>query len=200
MLNETCTQHQGRKLFRLSLSVLLMLITGLSSAQSTAKKADLKEANQAESKTLQSLPENTKLTITQRLGFWVKVKVNNTAGWLRLSDVHFAEAGNARVNLSSLELGRTGKNNIVSASAARGLSANQLQEAPADFSAVERLVSLSRNEELLLKFRNEGGLQVKSFSPLTIAQTAAAKVEQSDTSQKNGNATNSKPKAKNEDW
>ena len=180
--------------------ILFLGNAGVAYAQSTSKKADLKETNTAESKTVKSIPENTKLAIIQRLGFWVQVKADNASGWLRLSEVQFSDGSNNRVNLSNIESGRTGKNNIVSASAARGLSASQLQEAPADFTALQLLKSLSANDDVLLKFRKEGSLQVKTFSPLIFTNTVSAKLDQGDTGQKSSTATNSKAKAKNEDW
>lgn len=146
---------------------LLFLTCGSSFSQVTTKKVDLKESASAEAKTTSTLPENSKVTILQRTGFWVRATAEKSTGWLKVTDLRFSSEGGGRINLSSLDSGRTGTNNIVSTSAARGLSAKELSEATPDFAAVRLLISLSRNEELLKKFRAEGGLEIRQITAIT---------------------------------
>ncbi len=177
---------QMRDLLLVFLGVFLIDIT---LAQVSTRNADLKESASVDSRTVRAIPENSKLTILQRTGFWVRVTADTATGWLKLTDVRYSTSAGGSVNLSSLDSGRTGSNNIVSSSASRGLSAKELSDAAPDFVAVHRLVSLSRNEDLLKSFRNEGGLTLRSFPP--IAPVAPTKELQ---------ATTVKSKLKNDDW
>ncbi len=146
-------------------SILFLSLTCISSfSQVTTKKVDLKESASSESKTTLTLPENSKVTILQRTGFWVRATAEKSTGWLKVTDLRFSNDVSGRVNLSSVDSGRTGTNNIVSTSAARGLSAKELSEATPDFAAVRLLTSMSRNEELLRKFRAEGGLEIRQIA------------------------------------
>lgn len=182
-------------------AAVLLSASAACTAQVAARKADLKESNSAESKTLKSIAENSKLAIAQRSGFWVQVKADNTVGWLRISDVRFSDSAAGRTNLNALDSGRTGKNNIVSVSAARGLSSKDLTDATPDFSAVQSLASLNRDVELLKRFRDEGGLREYSIAPLAPpARPAAAAPARSGPSGVKINAPSSNPKDKNEDW
>jgi hypothetical protein len=178
-------------LYRLLLPALLLAAPV--QAQVTARATELRAEPQPSAKTVASLPAAAKVAIARREGFWVQVSAGPARGWLRVTDLSFAQPGGA-VSLAGLDSGRLGKNNIVATSAARGLSVSDLQQAKPDFAAVAALTSLSAQPATLQAFRAAGALREVTLAPLPqrsgSARPAAA-------------ATAPAPAAKgkdNEDW
>ncbi len=126
--------------------------TGLFDKPDGAKTADAKAG--------------TPLKITKRQGFWVEVDAGGKKGWVKLGVVNMASTTGGSV---ALDTGRTGKGNIVSTSAARGLSAKDLLQGKPDPQAVVKLESYVLDATVVPSFRTEGGIH-----PLTekIALTA----------------------------
>lgn len=126
--------------------------TGLFDKPDGAKTADAKAG--------------TPLKITKRQGFWVEVDAGGKKGWVKLGVVNMASTTGGSV---ALDTGRTGKGNIVSTSAARGLSAKDLLQGKPDPQAVVKLESYVLDASVVPAFRTEGGIH-----PLTekIALTA----------------------------
>ncbi len=126
--------------------------TGLFDKPDGAKTADAKAG--------------TPLKITKRQGFWVEVDAGGKKGWVKLGVVNMASTTGGSV---ALDTGRTGKGNIVSTSAARGLSAKDLLQGKPDPQAVVKLESYVLDASVVPPFRTEGGIH-----PLTekIALTA----------------------------
>lgn len=126
--------------------------TGLFDKPDGAKTADAKAG--------------TPLKITKRQGFWVEVDAGGKKGWVKLGVVNMASTTGGSV---ALDTGRTGKGNIVSTSAARGLSAKDLLQGKPDPQAVVKLESYVLDASVVPSFRTEGGIH-----PLTekIALTA----------------------------
>ena len=106
------------------------------------------------------------MKITKRQGFWVEVDAGGKKGWVKLGVVNMASNSGGSV---ALDTGRTGKGNIVSTSAARGLSAKDLLQGKPDPQAVVKLESYVLDASVVPAFRTEGGIR-----PLTekIALTA----------------------------
>jgi hypothetical protein len=165
--------------------------TGLFDKPDGAKTADAKAG--------------TPLKITKRQGFWVEVDAGGKKGWVKLGVVNMASTTGGSV---ALDTGRTGKGNIVSTSAARGLSAKDLLQGKPDPQAVVKLESYVLDASVVPSFRTEGGIH-----PLTekIALTAppaepAAKSEAKPEEKKATEATadedydTPKKKKRKDDW
>ena len=116
--------------------------TGLFDKPDGAKTADAKAG--------------TPLKITKRQGFWVEVDAGGKKGWVKLGVVNMASTTGGSV---ALDTGRTGKGNIVSTSAARGLSAKDLLQGKPDPQAVVKLESYVLDASVIPAFRTEGGIQ-----------------------------------------
>lgn len=116
--------------------------TGLFDKPDGAKTADAKAG--------------TPLKITKRQGFWVEVDAGGKKGWVKLGVVNIASTTGGSV---ALDTGRTGKGNIVSTSAARGLSAKDLLQGKPDPQAVVKLESYVLDASVVPAFRTEGGIQ-----------------------------------------
>jgi hypothetical protein len=159
------TMKSAFPLYRLVLPALLLAAPV--QAQVTARATELRAEPKPVAKTVASLPAAAKVAIGKREGFWVQVSAGAAHGWLRVTDLSFAQPGGA-VSLAGLDSGRLGKNNIVSTSAARGLSAADLQQAKPNYAAVAALASLSAQPATLQAFRAAGALREVTLAPLPL--------------------------------
>jgi hypothetical protein len=140
-------------------------------AQTCNKSTDLKSGPSNDSKIIKNIPAGTALKLSKREGFWVEVETGGAKGWLKLSDVAMGQ-GTAG-GLGALHTGRAGKGNIVSTSAARGLSAKDMVAASPDLKEFESLKNLSVGLQDAERFSKEGGLVVRQI-PLLGAGVASA--------------------------
>lgn len=156
-------------------ALLVCLLSAPAHSQVTARATALRAEPNAGARELAPLAAGTRLAVGKRQGFWAQASAAGKQGWVRMTDLSFAQAGGA-VNLASLDSGRLGKNNIVATSAARGLSADQLRQARPDAAAVAALASLSGKPDVLRSFRSEGGLVTAPMAPLHRRADASSSV------------------------
>lgn len=162
--------------------------TGLFDKPDGAKTADAKAG--------------TPLKITKRQGFWVEVDAGGKKGWVKLGVVNMASTTGGSV---ALDTGRTGKGNIVSTSAARGLSAKDLLQGKPDPQAVVKLESYVLDASVVPAFRTEGGIQpltekiALTVPPAEPAAKQEEKVKATDTPADDDYDTPKKKKRK-DDW
>ena len=133
-------------------------------AQSLNKAADLKASPAVDVKTVKNLPSGTAVKLAKREGFWVEVDAGGAKGWLKLSDITMGSS--VSVGIGALDTGRTGKGNIVSTSAARGLSAKELVAAKPDAQEFESLKSFSVGAQEAEQFAQAGGLKTRTLGIL----------------------------------
>lgn len=130
-------------------------------AQTSNKSTDLKASPANDSKVIKNIPAGTALKLSKREGFWVEVEAGGAKGWVKLSDVTMGQGPAG--GLGVLDTGRAGKGNVVSTSAARGLSARELVAATPDLNEFENLKKLSVTSRDAEQFSNEGGLATRSM-------------------------------------
>ena len=143
------------------LSISLALLSSSAFTQTLNSASDLKETQSLESKTVKNLASNTPIKILKREGFWVQVEVAGAKGWVKLSSVNMA---GQTPGITPLDTGRTGKGNVVSTSAARGLSAKDLTLAKPDPAQFEELKRLSVDSNEADKFAKAGGLSTRQIA------------------------------------
>jgi hypothetical protein len=146
--------------------LLALLAVGQASdalAQETTVPVELKAAADPASKSLGRLPAKSPLKILKREGFWIQVESSGGRGWIKAST---ATMGSASSGLSGLSSGREGKGNIVSTSAARGLSSKELVAAKPDFNQVEELQRSSVDSKAAEAFASSGKLGKRSVALL----------------------------------
>jgi hypothetical protein len=159
-----------RRMFALC---ILLLLGGISlgvSAQTLSAATDLKESQSADSKTLKNLPANTPVKLVKREGFWVEVEAAGAKGWVKLSTVNM---GAQSPGLNPMDTGRSGKGNIVSTSAARGLSAKDLTLAKPDPTQFAELQKLAVSRADADKFAKSGGLNTRQIALLAASPKPA---------------------------
>ena len=99
------------------------------------------------------LGPKTKATVLIRKGIWVQIQANGENGWVKLSSLRFGDSGNYRTSLSDLKTGREGAGNNVAATGARGLEAETLALAKADYKGFSQFKDISQDTALLIELR-----------------------------------------------
>jgi hypothetical protein len=89
----------------------------------------------------------------KRQGFWAQIQSASGTGWVELSELSFGGVS----GVANLSTGRTGAGNVVSTSAARGLSAKDLLNGRPDPAAVSRIDAWVPDSSNLEKFVADGG-------------------------------------------
>jgi hypothetical protein len=133
----------------------------------------------------------------KRQGFWVEVDVNGTVGWLRVSMLNFGGTGNGP---TAIDTGRLGSRNIVSTSAARGLSAKDLINGKPNFEELKKLEQFEVENSEITAFLLDGSVTAvnQKVSLIPVRPGAIAPAADSKTNlTPNGSTNNEK---KQDDW
>lgn len=169
--NNKCMYYLEKSLNFLFILVIFELIPfNVSQAQVLISATDLKESQSAEGKTVKSLPANTTVKLIKREGFWVEIEAAGSKGWVKLSTINM---GSQSPGLNPMDTGRAGKGNIVSTSAARGLSAKDLTLAKPDPAQFAELQKLSISAADADKFAKSGGLTTRQIALLAAGPKSA---------------------------
>lgn len=147
-----------------SLSLVLACFSLIAAAQDLTAPATLRAEPTPDGKVLKQLPANATVKVLKRQGFYVEVESGGAKGWLKASEVPSSKSAGG--SLSNLDTGRTGKGNIVSTSAARGLSPKDVIAAKPDHQQVEELKKLGVSASAADEFAAQGGLQSRKLALL----------------------------------
>jgi hypothetical protein len=93
------------------------------------------------------------------------VRSGPLTGWLKLSRLS-VDSGGSGNEIAALASGRTGSNNVVSASGGRGLDAADFARATPDSAAVSALSHSAASEAAAVKFAGTGGLKTRRIGYL----------------------------------
>ncbi len=154
----------------LAFGIALMGVPNPSPAQTLSIQANLRAEPTTDGKVLKQLPADTAVKVLKRQGFYLEIEAAGLKGWVKASEVSLSKPGSS--GLSNLDTGRMGKGNIVSTSAARGLSSKELIAAKPDFSQVEQLKSLGVAGKVAEDFALQGGLQQRKLALLSAPQSS----------------------------
>ncbi|WVN41522.1 SH3 domain-containing protein [beta proteobacterium MWH-UniP1] len=146
------------------LCIFLVCSAGIGLAQELAVPAPLRAEPTADSKALKQLPANAPVKVLRRQGFYLEVESGGAKGWLKASEVSTPKGAGG--GLSNLDSGRSGKGNIVSTSAARGLSSKDVIASKPDHLQVEELKKLGVSASAADDFATQGGLQNRKLALL----------------------------------
>jgi len=117
-----------------------------------------------------SVKAGATVDIVQRKGFWAQVKSGAQTGWLKLSRLSLG-SGVSGNEIAALASGRTGSNNVVSASGGRGLDASDFERATPDSAAVAALTRTAASEAAAEKFARSGGLKPRKIGYIRAPST-----------------------------
>lgn len=113
-----------------------------------------------------SVPSGTATKVIERQGFWIRVDISGRTGWIKASGLSFS-SGSA--GPAAIDTGRLGTGNIVSTSAARGLSAKDLLNGAPRIEEVAKLTQFIPDKASLMAFGSQGNL-------VALAQAVSLKV------------------------
>jgi hypothetical protein len=118
-----------------------------------------------------SVKAGASVDIVQRKGFWARVKSGAQTGWLKLGRLSLG-GGVSGNEIAALASGRTGSNNVVSASGGRGLDAADFERATPDSAAVSALSRSAASEASAAQFARSGGLKARKIEYIRAPQTS----------------------------
>jgi len=136
-------------------------------AQATVGAVGLRAEAQPDAKVVQKLAAKASLKLLKRQGFWVEVEASGVKGWLKVSEISLGPGATGATGLGGLDTGRTGKGNIVSTTAARGLTVKELVAAKPDPQQVTQLKGLAVSASAADAFAKAGGLAVRQVALLS---------------------------------
>jgi len=110
-----------------------------------------------------SVKAGATVDIVERKGFWAHVRSGALNGWLKLDRLSLDNGGS---EIAALASGRTGSNNVVSASGGRGLDAGDLTSAKPDTASVSALARVAASETAAEQFSKSGRLKTRRISYL----------------------------------
>lgn len=104
----------------------------------------------------QKIKAGESVQILRRNGFWVEIQAgSNQKGWAKAASIDFSNAAKGPV---AIDTGRLGSGNIVATSAARGLSAKDLQQGSPNITAVEKLDAIVAQALPVKVFREQADI------------------------------------------
>jgi hypothetical protein len=137
--------------------------------------------------------------VVERQGFWVRVDVSGRTGWIKASSLSFSSGGGP----IAIDTGRMGVGNIVSTSAARGLSAKDLLDGTPRPAEVLKMAQYSPDASVLQNFMTQGQIspqakpvQLKTVEPVP----AKPSVSQASTGSPPAVSSQRAPKKDGDDW
>lgn len=154
----------------LLVAAICLLDLGSALAQTLSGTTDLKESPSDQAKTVKSAPANTSIKLIRRQGFWAEIEALGNKGWVKLSNV---QLGGGAGLAAGLDTGRMGKGNIVSTSAARGLSSKELTGAKPDFNGFEQFRQLTVTVNAADAFAQSANLQTRMVALVSTPLSAA---------------------------
>lgn len=139
----------------------------------------------------------TSVKVLERQGFWVRVDVGGRVGWLKASGLNFSSTPSGP---TAIDTGRLGTGNIVSTSAARGLSAKDILAGVPKVEEVQKMQKYVSTEAELKLFVVQGKIvaskQVVEVQSLVVPTSLPAGEEKSSQPQ----PTKSGTKRASDDW
>ncbi len=157
----------------------LLLLGAWSISFSQSIKADASLLDKPDGAKVGSIKAGSSVTVVKRQGFWAQLQSANGAGWVKLTQLTFGGVS----GVAALDTGRAGSGNIVSTSAARGLSSKDLLSGRPDSAAVAAMDAWTPELASVEKFVAEGGVTSVNLTFALRVPTAA------NTSRKNAPAS-----------
>ena len=130
-------------------AIFMLPLTAWGQVSWVRKETVLLAEPKASAAALGPLSPETRAIIQRRKGLWLEVRVGEELGWVKLSAVRFDESTNFKTSLTNLRTGREGSGNNVAATGVRGLEAETLSLAEADYAAFARLIQIDRETDLI---------------------------------------------------
>lgn len=153
------------------LLILISISTATQAGETgTVIRADnLKAESSGSAASTDKISPGDQVEIIDRQGGWVKVKLRQTTGWLRLLSVKRGEATKAQgsaTDVLKLATGQAGTGQVTAVAGIRGLSEEELKGAKFNPQELSLLKSNSVSAENAQQFASAAGLQVRQVEYL----------------------------------
>ncbi len=148
-------------LAKITFGTLLSTLSFSVASQTLSGPTNLRSEPTAEARIIKQLVQGAEIKIIKRQGFYLEIESAGSKGWIKASEVSLSKPQSSA--LSNIDTGRTGKGNIVSTSAARGLSSKELLAAKPDFQQTDQLKSFAVSPQASQDFAGQGGLQTRKL-------------------------------------
>jgi hypothetical protein len=123
----------------------------------------------------------TQISVVKRQGLWAQLQTANGTGWVRLGLLSFGGVS----GVVALDTGRAGKGNVVSTSAARGLSSKDLLSGRPNTGAVSAMDNWIPDPGTVEKFASEGGVTTVNLTSSLRAPPVASSSRKSEAAKPN---------------
>ena len=133
----------------LSLSIFVLPVAAWAQTAWVKKETDLLSEAKTSATVRSVLAAKTEAIVAKRKGIWLQIRADGETGWVKLSALRFGESGNYRTSLSELKTGRQGAGNSVAATGVRGLEADTIALAEADYDAFNEFIGIKKDLALL---------------------------------------------------
>ncbi len=144
-----CISAQAFTLF-----ITILSICGFSHAQTVKAELQLSDKPSGSTKG-PPIPAGIAVKVVERQGFWVRIEVRGQSGWVKASGLSFSSGAGGP---TAIDTGRLGTGNIVSTSAARGLSAKDLLNGTPRIEEVAKMIQFTPDKASLIAFGSQGNL------------------------------------------
>jgi hypothetical protein len=146
-------------------SCLVLLLSTAAVAQEIKKDAPLVASDQPGASSVGTAKFGSRAKILERKGFWVKIEAGGLTGWTKISALQFGGAGAGKI---AIDTGRMSKGNIVSSSAARGMTKGEFLEAAPNAAPLAALKDQVPPAEAIVKFAEAGKLTPRKIAALAV--------------------------------
>lgn len=179
-----------------------MLLSNPGLCYSQTVKAELRLLNKPSGESQgKQIAIGTAVKVIERQGFWVRIEVGGQSGWVKASGLSFS-SGSA--GPTTIDTGRLGSGNIVSTSAARGLSAKDLLNGSPRIEDVAKMAQYVPETTSIQAFASQGQvIALGQMVSLKVAEPDAVKpaVVQTDSRpDKSSEKPKSNQKKASDDW
>lgn len=135
------------------------------------------------------LSAGTAVKVAERQGFWVRVEAGGRSGWVKASGLTFSSGPGGP---TAIDTGRLGTGNIVSTSAARGLSAKDLLNGTPRMDEVVKMAQHAPDAATLQAFITQG-LVVAPSQPIALKAAEPSPAKQGAVAPDSSRTTSSQP-------
>jgi hypothetical protein len=171
-------------------SCLVLLLSTAAVAQEIKKDTPLVTSDQPGASSVGIAKSGARAKILERKGFWVKIEAGEVIGWTKISALQFGGAGSGKI---AIDTGRMSNGNIVSSSAARGMTKGEFLDAAPNAAPLAVLKDQVPPAEAIVKFAEAGKLTPRKIAALAVPAASPTPATEGGGAKK----SSSQPK---EDW
>ncbi|MBM4231415.1 MAG: hypothetical protein FJ184_11820 [Gammaproteobacteria bacterium] len=168
-----------------AVSVVSLLSAPIAFSQQIKKDTPVVSSDQPGATSVGTVKSGVSAKILERRGFWIKIDAGGLTGWIKISSLQFGNGGASKI---ALDTGRMTTGNIVSTSAARGMTKGEFLESTPNESALALLKNNVPAADTVMKFSEIGRLVPKKIAALAVPAVSPKPSTESASTKKNSEA------------